>query len=249
MAAPAPLRGARAQEAAVLAACRIADFDVLVWLGSGSSADGFLVRCVAAGHPFPHKVYVVKAAKNYAALSERALQVRFETELHTLRRLGPHPGIIRLRAHFVDVYPPAYFTLLTASDQEIMTNGMYGALYTVFSVFDYHPQTLAEQLRELRAAGPCVFPLAEVVPMARQLFEVAQFLRDAGVLHRDIKPTHVMVKEDGSVCLAGFDTSLVLPRPPVCDPVACVLPVCLLCAPLCGAGCGHGAVHEFGPAA
>jgi serine/threonine protein kinase len=42
-------------------------------------------------------------------------------------------------------------------------------------------------------------PLAEALPIARQITEALEAAHEHGVVHRDLKPANVTVRDDGTV--------------------------------------------------
>ena len=59
-----------------------------------------------------------------------------------------------------------------------------------------------EDLTERMARGP--IPLAEALPIARQIADALEAAHDQGVVHRDLKPANIKVTPDGSVKLLDF---------------------------------------------
>ena len=59
-----------------------------------------------------------------------------------------------------------------------------------------------EDLAARLARGP--LPIAEALPIARQIAEALQAAHDLGIVHRDLKPANVKVKPDGAVKLLDF---------------------------------------------
>jgi Tol biopolymer transport system component len=59
-----------------------------------------------------------------------------------------------------------------------------------------------DDLAERLARGP--LPLAEALPIARQVAEAIQAAHDLGIVHRDLKPANVKVKPGGAVKLLDF---------------------------------------------
>jgi serine/threonine-protein kinase len=58
--------------------------------------------------------------------------------------------------------------------------------------------TLADRI----AAGP--IPLAEALPIGRQIADALGAAHDAGVIHRDLKPANIKVRHDGTVKVLDF---------------------------------------------
>jgi serine/threonine protein kinase/Tol biopolymer transport system component len=58
--------------------------------------------------------------------------------------------------------------------------------------------TLAERV----ARGP--IPVAEIIPIARQIAEALEAAHERGIIHRDLKPANVKVRPDGTVKVLDF---------------------------------------------
>src|SRR5215469_8480368 len=58
--------------------------------------------------------------------------------------------------------------------------------------------TLADRL----SAGP--IPIAEALPIARQIADALEYAHEHGVVHRDLKPANIKVAPDGSVKILDF---------------------------------------------
>ena len=58
--------------------------------------------------------------------------------------------------------------------------------------------TLADRI----AQGP--IPLAEALPIARQIAEALEAAHEQGIVHRDLKPANVKVRDDGTVKVLDF---------------------------------------------
>jgi Tol biopolymer transport system component len=61
--------------------------------------------------------------------------------------------------------------------------------------------TLADALRRSRGAG---LPLADVLPIARQIAEALEAAHERGIIHRDLKPANIIVTPDGQVKVLDF---------------------------------------------
>ncbi len=72
--------------------------------------------------------------------------------------------------------------------------------------------TLADRI----AKGP--IPLDEALPIAKQIAEALEAAHEAGVLHLDLKPANIKVREDGTVKVLDFGLAKVLDTTPEGDP-------------------------------
>ncbi len=59
-----------------------------------------------------------------------------------------------------------------------------------------------EDLSTLIARGP--LPLAEALPIARQIADALEAAHEQGIIHRDLKPANVKVRADGTVKVLDF---------------------------------------------
>src|SRR5579872_3575067 len=80
--------------------------------------------------------------------------------------------------------------------QHICTLHDVGPNYLVMELVE--GETLAERI----GAGP--LPLAEALPIARQIAEAVEAAHEKGVIHRDLKPANVKVTPDGEVKVLDF---------------------------------------------
>ena len=58
--------------------------------------------------------------------------------------------------------------------------------------------TLADRI----AQGPV--PLAEALPIAKQIAEALEAAHEQGIIHRDLKPANIKVRTDGTVKVLDF---------------------------------------------
>ncbi|MCJ7441870.1 MAG: serine/threonine protein kinase, partial [Thermoanaerobaculaceae bacterium] len=59
-----------------------------------------------------------------------------------------------------------------------------------------------EDLSAMIARGP--LPLAEALPIARQIADALEAAHEQGIVHRDLKPANVKVRADGTVKVLDF---------------------------------------------
>lgn len=62
-----------------------------------------------------------------------------------------------------------------------------------------------ENLADALGRGP--LPAAQVLEVGRRLAEVLDYVHDQGIMHRDVKPSNVLLSVDGGVYLADFGIS------------------------------------------
>ncbi len=68
-----------------------------------------------------------------------------------------------------------------------------------------------EDLSELIARGP--IPLAEALPIARQIADALEAAHEPGIIHRDLKPANVKVRPDGTVKVLDFGLAKAMDPP------------------------------------
>ncbi len=59
-----------------------------------------------------------------------------------------------------------------------------------------------DDLSVLIARGP--MPLADALPIARQIADALEAAHDQGIIHRDLKPANIKVRPDGTVKVLDF---------------------------------------------
>src|SRR5262245_59920052 len=74
-----------------------------------------------------------------------------------------------------------------------------GAAATAFIVMEL---VEGEELADRIARGP--IPIDEALPMARQIAEALEAAHEQGVIHRDLEPANVKIRNDGTVKVLDF---------------------------------------------
>lgn len=112
--------------------------------------------------------------------SDPARLARFERECALLGRLTAHPGVLRVHdCGYLDNGDPYLVTELCA------------------------PGSLADRLKDRR-----VFSREEVLEVGRRIGAVLAAMHADGVLHRDVKPSNIMLREGEGAVLGDFGQAI-----------------------------------------
>ncbi|HZM00629.1 MAG TPA: serine/threonine-protein kinase [Planctomycetota bacterium] len=154
---------------------RLGDFELGEEIGRGGFGIVYRARQVSLDRPVAVKVLFRHLVHTDDQLS------RFEREARAAARLD-HPAIVSVYAW-----------------------GQSGEDFFIAQRLVGRGRTLADELNELRSAGPP--PKGHFRQVAERFESVAHALQqahDRGVVHRDVKPSNILLDEEGRPCLTDF---------------------------------------------
>ena len=120
---------------------------------------------------------------------DEALAESFRARMETVSQLkGPHIAVV--------------------SDFDVTEDGY------PYAVIDYFPgETLAENLAELRR-DQNIPPVIESLELTKQMAQALGQAHAAGLIHHDLRPENIMLREDGTPILIDLGVPLVSGTPP-----------------------------------
>lgn len=150
-------------------------YKVIQSLGAGGFGQTYIAEDIhRPGHP-KCVVKYLKPASNDPNLLPTARRL-FESEAEILEKLGDHPQIPRLLAHFEE-------------NQEF---------FLVQEFIEGHPLSA-----ELQSRQPWSEP--QVIELLRDVLSILEFVHSQGVIHRDLKPDNLIRRSsDGKLVLIDF---------------------------------------------
>ena len=154
---------------------RLGSYEITTAIGAGGMGEVFRARDTKLNRDVAIKVLPAAFADDPERLA------RFNREAQTLASLN-HPNIATI--HGIEEVPPAG------------GSSGPGSRALVMELVD------GEDLSTHIARGP--MPIAEALPVARQIAEALEAAHEHGIVHRDLKPANIKVRADGTVKVLDF---------------------------------------------
>jgi serine/threonine protein kinase len=159
---------------------RLGPYEIVAPIGAGGMGEVYRARDTQLNRDVAIKVL----PELFAADHERV--ARFSREAQTLASLN-HPNIAQI--YGVVELPPRGGSYVGGSH-------VAGARALIMELVD------GEDLSVIMNQG--AMPLADAVPIARQIADALEAAHDAGVIHRDLKPANVRIRSNGRVKVLDF---------------------------------------------
>ncbi len=160
---------------ALSAGTRLGPYEVITAIGAGGMGEVYRARDSKLNRDVALKVLPFSVAQDPDRIA------RFRREAQVLAALN-HPNIAHIHGFEEG--------RLAGPDQT-------GEAHALVMELVEGP-TLADRI----AQGP--IPLAEALPIARQIAEALEAAHDQGIVHRDLKPSNIKVRDDGTVKVLDF---------------------------------------------
>ncbi len=153
---------------------RLGPYEITAAIGAGGMGEVYRARDTKLNRDVAIKVLPAAFADDPERLS------RFTREARTLASLN-HPNIATI--HGIEEIPGA-------------SGSGPGSRALVMELID------GEDLSAVIARGP--IPIAEALPIARQIAEALEAAHEQSIVHRDLKPANIKVRPDGTVKVLDF---------------------------------------------
>ena len=174
---------------------RIGSYEIVAAIGAGGMGEVFRARDTKLNRDVAIKVLPAAFGDDPERLA------RFTREAQTLASLN-HPNIATIYGIEEIASSAASADLLAMTggalpgDGGVATRGTGASRALVMELVE------GEDLSVHIARGP--IPIAEALPIARQIAEALEAAHEQGIVHRDLKPANIKVRTDGTVKVLDF---------------------------------------------
>ena len=200
------------------AGARLGPYAIQSALGAGGMGEVYRATDTALGRQVAIKVLPDAFAQDPERLA------RFEREAKTLASLN-HPNIAQIYG-------------LEKADPSA-GSGLAGIRALVMELVE--GPTLADRI----AQGP--IPIAEALPIAKQIAEALEAAHEQGIIHRDLKPANIMLRPDGVVKVLDFGLAKALEPTGAMSPNPSLSPTITSPAMMTGVGVILGTAAYMSP--
>jgi serum/glucocorticoid-regulated kinase 2 len=185
----------------VLPKVQLSDFEMVCVLGIGSRGKVLLARHTNSSAP-----YAVKVMSKRRVLEHQEIQRAF-SEQAVLRRMADegevNPFVVKLWWSFHD-QNNLYLVMVRGARLALLVYArLLSWLIVPYLRQDFHPGGDLRTLLETRGSLGC--DLSRFY--AAQIVDGIEGLHAAGVIHRNLKPEHVLIDEEGNIVICGFGKS------------------------------------------
>jgi serine/threonine protein kinase len=205
---------------------RLGPYELIAPLGAGGMGEVYRARDTRLNRDVAIKVLPDLFAGDPERLS------RFTREAQTLAALN-HP-------HIAQIYDLEESPSTPSASSGQAGSGQAAVRAIVMELVD------SEDLSARIARGPV--PLAEALPIAKQIADALEAAHELGIVHRDLKPANIKIRADGTNKVLDFGLAKAL-GPAAVTAAAAVLALADADQPCVhGTGCDSrdGSVHEPG---
>jgi len=173
---------------------RFGSYEITAAIGAGGMGEVFRARDTKLNRDVAIKVLPAAFAQDHERVA------RFKREAQVLASLN-HPNIAAIygleEVGARHASPDAGAGRATSGGNGPGMSGPYGSIIAlVLELVE------GEDLSAHIARG--ALPLAEVLPIARQIAEALEAAHEKGIIHRDLKPANIKVRADGTVKVLDF---------------------------------------------
>ena len=190
-------------QAASLVGCRLGVYQVVTPLGAGGMGEVYRARDTRLGRDVALKVL----PREFTADPDRL--ARFEREARALAALNnPHIAAIY---GIEDIELPA-------------DSGLQGTVRTL-ALELVEGDTLAQRIQqsaERRRSGG--LSVDDALALARQIADALDSAHEKGIVHRDVKPSNIMIRPDGVVKVLDFGLAKLTPAAATAEPTSTSTP-------------------------